>query len=342
MRKNDARKLDHQTLETMRIRAVQQIRLGANPEVMAEALGINRATIYDWLARHRAGGIDALRAKVLHGRPRKVAGKQLKWIYDAVTLKNPDQLKFSFVLWTRKIVQSLIQRKFDIKLSLPSIGRLLKQLGLSCQKPLYRATQQDPKRVAAWLSKEYPTIRKQAKQAGATIFFADEAGLKSTDHRGRTWGKRGSTPLVRASAKRFGFNMISAVSARGDLRFQVVRGRVGAAQFLDFIKRLTRSIDGPVFLVVDGHPIHKAKIVKNYIEAQQNKVRLFFLPPYSPELNPDEQVWNDLKGRGLAGKLSSSSEDLFAKVMTHFRSLQKLPERVIKFFRLPETRYASA
>ena len=276
MRKNDARKLDHQTLETMRIRAVQQIRLGANPEVMAEALGINRATIYDWLARHRAGGIDALRAKVLHGRPRKVAGKQLKWIYDAVTLKNPDQLKFPFVLWTRKIVQSLIQRKFGIKLSLPSIGRLLKQLGLSCQKPLYRATQQDPKRVAAWLSKEYPAIRKQAKQAGATIFFADEAGLKSTDHRGRTWGKRGRTPLVRASAVRFGFNMISAVSARGDLRFQVVRGRVGAAQFLDFIKPLTQSIDGPVFLVVDGHPIHKAKMIKNYIDAQQNKVRLFF------------------------------------------------------------------
>jgi transposase len=155
MRKNDARKLDHATLEQLRIRAVQQVQSGASPEVVAEALGINRTTIYDWLAKYRAGGWHALRAKPISGRPPKLSGKQLEWIWKTVTEKNPTQMRFEFALWTRKIIANVIFKKFGIKLSLASVGRLLAQLGLSCQKPLYRADKQEQSLVDRWLKSKH-------------------------------------------------------------------------------------------------------------------------------------------------------------------------------------------
>jgi transposase len=155
---------------------------------------------------------DALRAKKLHGRPKKLDGAQLRWIYRTVTSKNPLQLKFSFALWTRAMIRTLIYRKYGIKLSLASIGRLLAQLGLSCQRPLTRAFQQNPKLVQAWLDEEYPKIQALAKKEKAEIFFDDESGVRSDFHLGTTWAKRGQTPVVPATGQRFHLNMISAIS----------------------------------------------------------------------------------------------------------------------------------
>ena len=159
----DARKLDHKTLEAIRIRAVEQVQSGHSPEDVIKALGFSRGCIYEWLARYRAGGWDGLRAKPLKGRPRKISGRQMKWIYDVVTLKNPQQMKFEFALWTRGMIRILIHERFGIKLSLPSVGRLLAQLGLTCQKPLMRAFQQNPGLVEKWLQEEYPAIRARAR-----------------------------------------------------------------------------------------------------------------------------------------------------------------------------------
>src|SRR5512137_1775468 len=171
MAKNDARKLDHKTLEAIRIRAVEQVQSGESPETVIRALGFSRACIYNWLASYRAGGWHALRARPLKGRPKKISGRQMKWIYDTVTLKNPMQYKFEFALWTRAMIRTLINERYGIKLSLPSVGRLLAQLGLTCQKPLMRAFQQNPALVEKWLREEYPQIRAKAKRIGAEIYF---------------------------------------------------------------------------------------------------------------------------------------------------------------------------
>src|SRR5215467_15532834 len=158
MRQDDARKLDHRTLEEMRVRAVRSVQNGQSPEVVAQALGINRTTIYDWLAQYRRGGWGALKAKSLAGRPPKLNGKQMKWIYNTVTQKNPLQMKFEFALWTRAMVAKLIKDKFGIRLAINSVGRLLAQLGITPQRPLYQALERDPSLVKKWLKTEFPKI----------------------------------------------------------------------------------------------------------------------------------------------------------------------------------------
>lgn len=341
MQKQDARKLDHKTLEAIRIRAVQQVQSGESPETVIRVLGFSRACIYQWLSAYRSGGWDALKAGTITGRPKKLTGPQIRWIYKTVTGKNPLQLNFPFALWTRAMISTLIYRKFGVKLSLSSVGRLLAQLGLSCQKPLFRAWQQDASRVEQWLRHEYPRIRAQAKREGAEIFFEDESGVRSDFHGGTTWAPQGKTPVVRVTGQRFSLNMISAISPKGSLRFMVVKGGVGAKVFITFLKRLLQGRRRPVFLIVDGHPAHRAKLVKSYVESTRGKLRLFALPPYSPELNPDELVWNDVKNNGVARSIVNGPKDLHRIVVGRLRFLQKSPDRIRSFFQAPETRYAA-
>jgi transposase len=341
MRKHDARRLTHQSLTDLRKRAVSRVQEGESPEKVAQVLDIARATMYGWLARYREGGWGALDASKRGGRPPKLDGKALRWIYSTVTMKNPMQMKFPFALWTSGMIAILIRRKFGIEVSRSSVSRLLNQMGLSVQRPLWRAYQQDPEKVQQWLKEEYPKIAASAKRRKAQIFFGDEAGIRSDFHSGTTWGIRGKTPVVSTTGARFGLNMISALSPRGQLRFMVTKGRVGAKVFLEFIKRLLRDIKGVIFLIVDGHPAHKAVLVKNFVESVKDRFQLFFLPPYSPELNPDEWVWNDLKNNGIGRKVITTPTQLKKETVSHMRHLQKSPMLVQSFFQAPTTKYAA-
>lgn len=298
MRRSDARRLNHQTLTDLRKWAVARVQKGESPEAVAQVLDIARATMYGWLARYRDGGWGALDARKRGGRPAKLDGKALRWIYRTVTMKNPMQMKFPFALWTSGMMASLIRREFGIQVSRSSVSRLLNQLGLSIQRPLWRAYQQDPEKVKQWLREKYPKIASSAKLRKAKIFFGEEGGIQSDFHSGTTWGIREKTPVVSATGARFGLNMISALSPRGQLMFMVTKGGVGAEVFIEFIARLLRDIKGVVFLIVDDHPAHKAVLVKKFVESVKDRFQIFFLSPYWPELNPDEWAWNDLKKVG--------------------------------------------
>jgi len=341
MSKNDARRLDHRTLTELRKRAVASVQDGQSPEVVAKALGINRVTIYGWLARYRQGGWSALEARKRGGRPTKLDGKAMAWIYRTVTTKNPLQMKFTFALWTAKMVGQVISRKFGIKLSKASVCRLLNQLGLSPQRPVWRAYQQRSEDVQHWLAQEYPRIRALARRMKARIFFGDEAGVRSDYHAGTTWAVKGKTPVVSSTGARFGLNLLSAVSAQGEFRLMVAKGRIGANVFIDFIRRLIHNAERPIFLIVDGHPAHKAKAVRRFTDTIQDRFRLFFLPPYSPELNPDERVWNDLKSNGIGRKMITNPLQLKSDVISHLRSIQRLPDRVRAYFQSETTKYAA-
>ena len=336
----DARRLDHRTLTELRKRGVSSVQEGQSPETVAKALGINRVTIYGWLARYRHGGWAALDARKRGGRKPKLDVKAIQWIYNTVTLKNPLQLKFTFALWTAKMVGQMIYEKFGIKLSKASVCRLLNQLGLTPQRPVWRAYQQRPEEVQKWLNEGYPRIRALARRHKALIFFGDEAGIRSDHHAGTSWAIKGKTPIVSSTGARFGLNLISAVSAQGEFRFMTVKGRVGAAQFIEFIKRLIHGVDRMVFLIVDGHPAHKAKMVCRFADSIKNRFRLFFLPPYSPELNPDERVWNDLKNNGIGKQVITTPQKLFSAVISYLRFIQKSPARVRPYYHSQTTLYA--
>ena len=341
MRKLDGRKVGRAALAEMRTRAVQRVLDGESPEVVVRALGFHRAIIYDWIARYRAGGWHALRHRKAPGRPPKLSGRQLKWLYDTITTKNPLQFKFEFALWTRPMIRTLIREHAKVKLSVASVGRLLAQLGLTCQKPLVRALEQNPALVDQWLKREYPQIRAQARRAKAGIYFADEGAVRSDCVVGRTWGLRGQTPVVRSTGARYRLNILSAVSAQGALRFMVVRGTVVAKRFIEFIDRLLSGATGPIFLIVDGHPVHRSVAVRRHVDGLKGRLRLFFLPPYAPELNPDEGVWHDLKHHGLGRTTLRTRSDLETKVSAHLHSLQRRPAKVRAFFLTEHTRYAA-
>lgn len=341
MHKKDARRLDHRTLTELRKRAVSSVQEGQSPSDVAKALGVTKAAMYGWLSRYRQGGWSGLDAKKRGGRPAKLDGMALSWVYDTVTMKNPLQMKFTFALWTARMIGHLINERFGVRLSKASVCRLLNQLGLTPQRPVWRAYQQRSVEVQRWLSEEFPKIRAQAKREKAIIFFGDEAGVRSDHHAGTTWAPKGKTPVVSSTGARFGLNLISAVSAQGEFRFMITNGRVGARVFIDFIKRLTHNVDRSIFLIVDGHPAHKAVAVRKFVDSLKGKFRLFFLPAYSPELNPDERVWNDLKNNAIGRKMITTPEILKREVISHLRFIQKTPERVRGYFQNETTKYAA-
>lgn len=308
--------------------------------LVAKVLGVQKSTLFGWLARYRQGGWDALDARKRGGRPPKLTGKMMQWVYDTVAQNDPRQMEFPFALWTSVMIAELIWRQFQIRLSKASVCRLLNQLGLSPQRPLWRAFQQDSKRVEQWIRVEYPKIRAMAKKQHADIFFGDEAGMRSDYHSGQTWAVRGKTPVVSTTGARFSCNMISAVSPRGAMRFMLVEGKVTGNVFVDFLKRLLHNWPHPVFLIVDGHPVHKSAAVSRFVASTKGRLQIFYLPPYSPELNPDEQVWNHLKNHGVGKQSIAGPDHLKRLVLSRLRRIQKLPALVRTFFELPETAYA--
>ena len=340
MKTTDARGLSHDKLTDLRRRGVQAVHAGESPEQVARVFGVHRTTVYGWLARYRDGGWGRLDARKRGGRKPKLDEQAMAWIYRTVTLGNPQQYKFRFALWTSQIVGELTKRRFGTSLSRASVCRLLNQLGLSARRPLWRAYQQDPAKVERWLREEFPRIQALAKAERATIWFGDEAGVRSDAHAGTTWAPRGKTPIVSTTGARFGLNLISAVSRRGDFRFMGVKGRVNAEVFITFLKRLMEGMDRPIFLIVHGHPAYKALKVRRFLETVGNKLQLFFLPLYSPELSPDEHVWNRLENNGIGRKVIIGPDQMKREAISHLRSLQKSPALVRSFFHAPSTAYA--
>jgi transposase len=341
MRSTDARRLSHDKLTELRRRGVAAVQAGESPADVARVLGVSRATVYGWLALYRAGGWDKLDAKKRGGRRPRLDTRKLAWIYRAVTEGDPRQYRFPFALWTARLAGEVIRRQFGVRLSHASVCRLLNQLGLTAQRPMWRAYQQDPEKVERWLREEFPRIRAAARRLNAEVWFGDEAGVRSNAHAGRTWGKRGQTPIVSSTGARFGLNLLSAVSRQGSFRFMCTKGRVNASVFIEFLKRLIHNNRKMVFLIVDGHPSHKAAAVRRFLATVSDRLRLYFLPPYAPELNPDEYVWNDLKNNAIGRMAMTGPDQMRDAVTSHLRFLQQSPALARSFFHAPTTAYAA-
>jgi transposase len=339
--KRDGRSLEHNTLAELRRMAIRRvIEEGAKPSVIAEEYGFCRNYLYPWLEKFRAGGWEALAERIAEGPPPKLTEKQRQQVRRWILGKDPRQHGFDFGLWTRRIVQALIEDKMGIALCLTSVGKLLASLDITPQKPLRRAYERDPLRVEQWRQRDYPQLKRRAKQQGAKIFFLDEAGFQSDPPLGRTYGLKGQTPVVVTSGQRQSLNVISAVNARGEFWAATYTGKLNAESFVAFLKNFMKGRTGTVYLVMDGHPAHKANLVTEYIGSLGGRLELHPLPPYAPDLNPDEFVWSHMKTNGVSKKPLKKNESLKVRIEEDLLKIHENPALVRSFFRAASVVYA--
>lgn len=336
----DGRTLPHATLETIRLMAVRRVEEGEKPSEVIKSYGFCRTVIYRWLRQSRERGEEALRSRKAPGPQFQLTVSQKQAVRRWINGKDPRQYGFDFGLWTRKTVADLIERKFGVQLSLTSVGRLLSELDITPQKPLRRAYERDPEAIEHWLKVDYPKLRRRAKGRNADIFFLDEAGIRSDVPLGRTWAPRGQTPVVQTSGQRQSVNAISAINAGGGFWYRTYLGTLNATRFVEFLKAFLRGRKRPVFLVLDRHPAHIAKIVAKFIREKKGRVELHFLPGYAPDLNPDEFVWNHLRAQGVSKKPLRRNESLRDRVEADLAKIKSLPRLVKSFFRAPSVAYA--
>ena len=345
MTNKDARSLSSDAQEAIRVRAVHAVVAGAiNQTEAAEQFGVARGAVSRWMRAYRHGGQRALKARK-RGRPKgssRLKGWQAAMTARLISDRTPEQLRMPFVLWTREAVRELIASRCHVCLSLSSVGRCLKRWGFTPQKPLRRAWEQQPAAVRHWLEVEYPGIRKEAKHDHAEIHWGDEMGLRSDHQTGRSYGRKGQTPVIHGTGQRFGCNMISTVTNRGTLRFMVFRRRFTSEVFIDFLERLLKSVTQKVYLIVDGHPVHRSAAARRWLAAHSERIRMFRLPTYSPELNPDELLNNDVKSNAVGRRRPRNQEEMIGDVRGYLRSTQRNPDIVRSYFRAPSVQYAMA
>ena len=320
--------------------AIEAVRRGEPVSRVARVFGVPLRTMFRWLSLYRQGGEDALQEGARSGRPRKVTAELMRWLYNAITGGDPRQHRFPFCLWTLGIVRSLLKRKWGVELSKSAISRLLTQLGLSPQRPIYRSYQRDPKAIEKYLKRTFPQIRALARKRGAVIYFVDESAVRADAHRGTTWGKIGETPVVQDSGGRFTVNLISAVSPRGDMKFRMFEGKMNEDKYLQFLAELYHDTGKPIIVIADNASYHTGGFAKRCAKKSGGEVTLFHLPTYAPELNPDEQVWNHGKAR-LAKLFIQTKDQLVEEVRSILRSIQRSQNLVLSFFQMKDTKYTA-
>jgi len=342
MSSTDARCLSPDAQETLRLRVIEAVRNGMKPAVAARTFGVSRSSVWNWRKRVELGNIRSLKSRP-RGRPRRsrLPGHQAASVVRTITDRCPDQLKLPFALWTRAAVKQLLVRRFDVHVSERTVGRYLAHWGLTPQKPLRRAYERDPQAVQRWLEQEYPAIRRRAKRENAEIHWGDEMGLRSDHQAGRSYGRRGRTPVIPGTGQRFRCNLLSTITNRGDLSFMLFKERFNGPLFLRFLGRLLRQRRRKVFLIMDRHPVHRAAAVKRWLERHPDRLRLFLLPAYSPDLNPDEYLNQDVKTNALGRQRPPDQPTMMRNVRSYLWSTQRQPEIVQSYFRHESVTYAA-
>jgi transposase len=333
------KRIPRRSLQDTRTLAIAALQKGMHADDVSDLYDVGRSTVYNWWKEYQEKGPAALTVKKAPGRTARLTDKQRDLLRKLVVGRDPRQLQFDFALWTRQMVRELIKREFGVDYTPEAVGNILHDLGLSPQRPLTRAYQQDPEKVRRWKEEEYPAIRKAAKAAGGSVLFCDEAGIRTDYHSGTTWAPVGQTPIVRGTGDRKSINMISAISPRGKMHFSFLSGNLNSALFIDYLKKLMHDIPGPIFLIVDGYPSHKSKETLEFVQGTEGRLNLFFLPPYSPELNPDEWVWKNIKHDQVGKMASRNIAEMRSGIDKAVARLQSAIQFILGFFRDPNQAY---
>src|ERR1700722_1474219 len=345
METHDARSLPAKAQEALRLRVVKAVRNGMTQTEAARIFGLAQGTINGWMGLVKRAGRRALKGR-RRGRPprSRLAPHQAATAVRMILSGCPDQMSLPFALWTREAVQQLLSRKFGVAVSVWTVGRYLRAWGLTPQDPVRRAYERDPAAVRKWLEQEYLAIRESARRYQAQIHWLDEMGLRSDHQAGRSYGRRGQTPVVWGTGQGFRCNMISAITNRGRLAFMLFRQRFTARVFLNFLGRLlrlNRKSRRKVFLILDSHPVHKGRSVSRWLAEHVAQIQVFWLPPYSPELNPDELLNQDVKTNALGRVRPVNVQEMMSNVRSYLRITQARPKLVKNYFRERHVQYAA-
>jgi transposase len=330
----------------LRKRAVQAVLGGMTQAAAARVFRVHPNAVNRWVKRYREGGVQGLAEQRRGRRPGEQAALsqwQQREVMALVRESTPDQLGLSGFLWTRDAVAELIASRYGLLLARTTVGGYLRGWGFSPQRPQHRALEQNPAAVARWLAETYPAIRAQARREGGLVLWLDEMGVRSDAASGRSWAPVGQTPVIKRTGKRFRVNILSAVSNAGMLRFRLFVGSFNGQVFIDFLRRLLRDCGGrKVHLIVDGHPVHRAKLVSAWVARHADQIELHFLPGYSPELNPVELLNHDVKANAAGRRRPRSAGELRDELHGYLRRRQRQPAVLVGFFNHPTTRYAAA
>jgi transposase len=340
----DARSLAPQAQAALRQRAVRAVCGGMSQVAAAEAFGVTRQAVGKWMKAYRRGGNAALAARKRGPkRPRrKLMGWQAAAVSNTIRDRHPEQLKLPFFLWTSDAVRQLIQRKYGVAVSSRSVRRYLTRWGFTPQKPKRRAYERDPEAVRRWLEEEYPAIRRRAKAEKARIYWGDAMGVRSDHQAGRSYSPKGRTPTTSGTGKRFGANVLSAITNRGELAFMIFKARFTTSVFVGFLRRLVRQAGRKAFLIVDGHPVHKSAGTRKWLASQAERIEVFFLPGYSPDLNPDEMLNQDVKANAVGRRRPRNQPQMMRTVRRYLKRRRRDPEQVRRYFDEESVRYAAA
>jgi transposase len=340
----DARTLAPAAQEEKRRTAIELRQQGKSFVAIGTLLGVHYMTVSGWWERFEAGGPGALAAQRRGrrvGTQRTLMAAQERTIRRLVTDRTPEQLRLPFALWTRAAIGDLIHARFGLRMPVRTIGHYLRRWGFTPQKPLKRAYEQRPELIQRWLDTEYPTIAARAKREGAEIHWGDETSLSTSDPRGRGFAPRGQTPVLAVVSRRKAVSFLSSITNQGLVRFMVLDGPLDAPTLIRFMRRLIRSTKRTVFLILDNLNVHKAAKVRAWVAAHVDEITIFYLPPYAPELNPDEYLNGDLKLAVAARVPARSQPELMKAARSHLRRLQRRPARVRRFFHHPRISYAA-
>lgn len=346
--KEDLRTISPDAHYQLRRQVVRLKERGRSSSEISEITGLTRQSVSATWRRYREGGLAAIKPKARGrslGEKRWLSVEQEKEVQLLMVDHTPEQLKFKFALWTRAAVKAVIRKRFGIDLPIRTVGEYLKRWGFTAQKPTKRAYEQNPVAVSNWLNSAYPAIASRAKEEGAEINWGDETGVEADDYVGKGFAPKGKTPVVRLSgnSQRTRINMISAITKQGKVRFMLYEEKMTAAVFIKFLARLLHDSLRKVFLIVDNLKVHHCKSVKAWLDKKENRnrIELFYLPSYSPELNPDERLNGDLKYQVKTGLVARNKDQVKSKVRSAMKTIQRRPERVQKYFEDPVIAYAA-
>lgn len=345
MEKEDARKQSREVLHERRKQVIRMHRKGMPVMQIVEHSGLSWSAVNAAITRYLAAGASSLKPAVRgkkQGGGRLLSEPQERAMRQIICDKRPEQLKMEFALWNRAAVMQLIERECGIKLSIRGVGNYLKRWGFTPQKPIKKAYEQRPEAVQDWLDEQYPEIEKRAKSEGAQIHWGDETAVVNTDVRGRCYAPVGKTPVTFAvGGTRQKLSMIATVTNQGKTRWMIIDESFNSDKLIEFLEALIKDADQKVFLILDNLRVHHSKPVKAWVEERKDKIELFYLPSYSPELNPEERLNADLK-QALYTKVPVRTKAKLKTAATeHMQALEKSPERVKKFFQDARVKYAA-